>query len=118
MGVPYADISNLHRWEGAKQSEVHCRGNCWYRPYKTRQEKSVHPAEFPETLPDSCIRLHGVPAENGSVFVVCDPFCGTGATAWAAANLGLSFIGFDINREYLEEAMRRLQAIGVTADLK
>lgn len=119
LGVPYADVSNIARWEGAKQSELHCRGNCWFLPYKTKREKTLHPAEFPVALPDSCLRLHGLAKdeEDRAAFVVCDPFCGTGASALAAARLGLSFIGFDISREYLEEAQRRLQAVGVTARL-
>jgi site-specific DNA-methyltransferase (adenine-specific) len=37
-------------------------------------------------------------------FVVLDPFCGIGSTAVACKRLGISFIGFDIEKRYLAEA--------------
>jgi tRNA G37 N-methylase Trm5 len=37
--------------------------------------------------------------------VVLDPFCGIGSTAIACMRLGGSFIGFDINQGYLDEAI-------------
>jgi site-specific DNA-methyltransferase (adenine-specific) len=120
LGVPYTDESNLKRWVGAQENKLHCRGNSWYLPYETKQEKGIHPATFPMALPDACLRLHGYPSDEDAraSFVVWDPFCGTGASALAAARVGLSFVGCDINRDYLEEAVRRLQAVGVTADLQ
>jgi len=43
--------------------------------------------------------------------VVLDPFIGSGTTAVAAKNLGLNYIGIDINPEYVDIALRRLGKI-------
>lgn len=112
VGVPYADPSNLKRWDKAKENELHCKGNLWYLPYKTKQRKGIHPATFPTEVPDHCLRLHGIPKpDQRESFLVCDPFCGTGATAIAAVNHGLPFVGFDINEAYLLEAVQKIKQI-------
>lgn len=41
--------------------------------------------------------------------VVLDPFVGSGTTAVAAKKLGLSYIGIEVNQEYVEIAERRLR---------
>jgi site-specific DNA-methyltransferase (adenine-specific) len=44
-----------------------------------------------------------------------DPFVGIGSSAVAAARLGVSFVGFDLDREYLRVAAQRVrQEIGRT----
>jgi site-specific DNA-methyltransferase (adenine-specific) len=37
-----------------------------------------------------------------------DPFLGIGSTALASAKLGVSFIGFEIDKKYLNESLTRL----------
>ena len=114
IGVPHTDPSNLKRWESAARDQRHCRGNCWLLPYVTKQKKGEHPAEFPVTLPEFCLRLHGQPRPAWREdFLVCDPFCGTGASAVACAQMGIRFLGIDINCLYLLEATRRVQELGV-----
>ena len=49
-----------------------------------------------------CIKLHG------SAKLVVDPFTGIGSTAVAASRLGVSFVGFEIDREYLDLAIARI----------
>jgi site-specific DNA-methyltransferase (adenine-specific) len=39
---------------------------------------------------------------------VVDPFCGIGSTAVACKRLGISFVGFDIDKDYLNEAVNRV----------
>jgi site-specific DNA-methyltransferase (adenine-specific) len=39
-----------------------------------------------------------------------DPFLGIGSTAIASYNLGVSFIGFEIDKQYLDEAIFRLNS--------
>ncbi|HEV2448836.1 MAG TPA: DNA methyltransferase, partial [Thermoplasmata archaeon] len=63
-----------------------------------------HPAPFPPELPERCLRLHGL----SRVHRVVDPFVGIGASAIAAARLGLPFVGFDLDAEYLAETGRRI----------
>ncbi|MGB9815519.1 MAG: DNA methyltransferase, partial [Thermoplasmata archaeon] len=40
--------------------------------------------------------------------VVLDPFMGSGSTAVASIQLNRRFIGFEINREYYNMAMQRI----------
>ncbi len=106
IGVPYQDASNLTRWRRAGTG-LRCRGNVWFLPYATiqrRERDRPHPATFPEELPEWCFRLHGLERIRFAV----DPFVGLGSSAIAAARLGLPFLGFDIDPEYLAEAARRL----------
>ena len=111
IGVPYTDPSNLKRWSSSQENPLHCRGNCWYLPYTTRQTKNLHPAEFPIELPLNCLKLHGVPESDieRSNFTCLDPFCGTGATMLACTRLGISGTGFDLSHSYLEEAVNRIR---------
>jgi site-specific DNA-methyltransferase (adenine-specific) len=115
IGVPHTDPSNRKRWAAAKEHGLHCRGNCWLLPYATRQAKGLHPATFPESLPEHCIKLHGLPPDGlREGFTVCDPFNGLGATAVVAAFYGLDYVGFDLNADYLwQSALRVRRVIGI-----
>jgi site-specific DNA-methyltransferase (adenine-specific) len=108
LGVPYQDQSNISRWRAGAEG-VRCRGNTWFIPYETIQRRDrdrPHPATFPAKLPEQCIRLHGL----SRVSLVMDPFTGLGSTAVACARLGVKFVGSDIDRLYLEEAVERMEA--------
>jgi len=108
IGVPYKDKSNIGRWPGVRQDQ-RCRGNVWFIPYKTTRGKKQHPAPFPSELPEMCIKLHGLEKTK----VVLDPFMGIGNTAIACAKLGIDFIGFEINREYIDIARSRLPGLTI-----
>ncbi|RPJ53572.1 MAG: site-specific DNA-methyltransferase [Methanobacteriota archaeon] len=104
-GVRYQDKSNIGRWKAA-ETDLRERGNTWFIPYETVQRSRPHPTTFPVRLPEMCIRLHGY--EAGSL--VLDPFMGTGTTAAACIRLGVDYIGFEIDPEYLaiaEETIER-----------
>jgi site-specific DNA-methyltransferase (adenine-specific) len=108
IGVRYQDQSNVGRWRAAA-SGVRCRGNTWFIPYDTIQNRETdrpHPATFPPKLPEMCLRLHG----RERIRVVADPFLGLGSTAVACAQLGLSFIGIEMDEAYLKEAVERTRA--------
>ncbi|MBI4888226.1 MAG: site-specific DNA-methyltransferase [Acidobacteria bacterium] len=105
VGVRYQDASNIGRWRAAA-SGVRCRGNTWFIPYDTIQDREKdrpHPATFPPKLPEMCLRLHGL----DRIRTVADPFLGLGSTAVACAQLGLSFIGIEMDRRYLDQAIAR-----------
>ena len=107
LGVPYQDASNIARWRSGG-SNRRCRGNTWFIPYETIQSRDKdrpHPATFPPRVPEYCLRLHGL-ARLG---LVMDPFLGLGSSAIAAAQLGVEFIGVEIDRHYLEEAVDRVR---------
>jgi site-specific DNA-methyltransferase (adenine-specific) len=103
VGIPYQDKTNIGRWKAAKEDRRD-RGNTWFIPYETIQNKSErpHPATFPVKLPEMCVKVHG-----GAKMVV-DPFTGIGSTAVAAMRLGIPFVGFEIDKEYLDAAIARL----------
>ncbi|HEV8405850.1 MAG TPA: site-specific DNA-methyltransferase [Nitrososphaera sp.] len=103
VGIPYQDKTNIGRWKAAKEDRRD-RGNTWFIPYETIQSKSErpHPATFPVKLPEMCIKLHG------DAKMVVDPFTGIGSTAVAAVRLRTPFVGFEIDKEYLDTAIARL----------
>jgi len=103
IGVPYADKSNIKRWKSVK-GDLRGRGNVWYIPYETVQSKKEHPAAFPKKLPEMCIKLHSYDKDT----VVLDPFLGSGTTCMVAKQLGCKFLGFDIDKEYVEISKKKL----------
>ncbi|MGI0055508.1 MAG: DNA-methyltransferase [Thermoplasmata archaeon] len=108
LGVAYQDPSNVRRW-GTGGGARRCRGNTWFLPYATIQQRSrdrPHPASFPPELAEWCVRLHG----RARVRRWADPFVGIGSSAVAAVRIGRSFAGFDIDRRYLAVARRRVRA--------
>ena len=105
IGVPYQDKTNIGRWKRATR-DLRDRGNTWFIPYETIWDKAQrpHPSSFPSKLPEMCIKLHGV----SRCRVVLDPFIGIGSTALASIRSGVSCIGFDIDKSYLEICKQRL----------
>ena len=99
FAVPYQDKSNIGRYSDQDKRD---RGNSWFIPYKTIQNKDErsHPAVFPVNLPSYCIKLHGY-NENTIVY---DPFMGIGTTALACIDLGVNYLGTEINKEYIKIA--------------
>jgi site-specific DNA-methyltransferase (adenine-specific) len=110
LGVPYQHKSNIARWAHTGGRDRRCRGNTWFIPYETiqrREKERPHPATFPVELATNCILLHGLTRTQSML----DPFLGIGNSAIAAQRSGLaSFIGFEIDEEYLREAQRRCEA--------
>lgn len=66
-------------------------------------EKTEHPCQYPIDLVN---RLVLAMSNEGDI--VLDPFMGSGTTAVAARNNNRKFIGFEIERKYVEIANRRL----------
>jgi site-specific DNA-methyltransferase (adenine-specific) len=108
LGVPYQDKSNITRWSHTGGKDLRCRGNTWFVPYETiqsRENERPHPATFPVQLAEWCIRLHGI----SRIEAMLDPFLGIGNSAVAAQRCGVKkFIGFEIDKTYLDEATRRI----------
>jgi len=99
IGVPYQDKSNIQRWKASKRG-IRDRGDTWFVPYKTIQARArdrPHPASFPYKLPMMCIKLHGV----RNTKLVLDPFMGIGSTAVACMKLGIDYIGFEVDEDYI-----------------
>ncbi|EAH5233869.1 site-specific DNA-methyltransferase, partial [Campylobacter coli] len=47
-----------------------------------------------------------VPKQTNNIII--DPFMGSGTTALACKNLGIPYIGFELNEEYIKIANMRL----------
>lgn len=63
-----------------------------------------HPAPFPEQIP---WRLIVLLTKNGDM--VLDPMNGSGQTTKIAHNLNRKYLGFDVRKEYVVEAKKRLK---------
>jgi len=71
---------------------------------KTESAKKIgHPAPFPVELPHRLIQLYTFRGD-----VILDPFMGSGSTAIAALNSSRSYIGYDIDPEYIKLAEERI----------
>jgi len=62
-----------------------------------------HPAPFPEELPYRLIQLYSFKDD-----IVLDPFMGSGTTAVAALKSDRKFVGYEISKEYIELAEKRI----------
>jgi len=69
----------------------------------TKPFKEAHFATYPEDLIEPMIKA-GCP-EKG---VVLDPFMGAGTTALVALKQNKKFIGFELNKEYIDISMKRI----------
>lgn len=111
IGVPFMHKSNLKSRgpEKREKPDKRCRGNSWFVPYETiqnKKERGGHPASYPVELAEMCIKLA---CGDKKDCLVLDPFLGTGTTLVAAKRLGLNGTGIDINTEFLEYARTRLE---------
>jgi site-specific DNA-methyltransferase (adenine-specific) len=76
----------------------------WTMP--TESAKRVgHPAPFPEELPYRLIQLYSYKND-----IILDPFVGSGTTALVALKSERRYIGYDVDKEYVKLAERRLRA--------
>jgi DNA modification methylase len=66
--------------------------------------KIGHPAPFPVELPYRLIQLYTFEEE-----VVLDPFIGSGQAAIAAIKTKRHYVGYDINKDYVKLAERRIK---------
>lgn len=111
VGVPYVYKSNIKRFAHTKGSDLRCKGNCWYIPYNTiqdKRERGYHPATFPERLVGDCIKLHGYTKDT----VVLDPFCGSGTTLYVAKELNVNAVGIELDKAYVKHVRKNLMGVG------
>jgi len=74
--------------------------------FPAERAKSVgHPAPFPIELPRRLIELYTFEGD-----VVLDPFCGSGSTCIAAKLSGRVYVGYDVKKQYVELAEKRIRA--------
>ncbi|GBD89167.1 DNA adenine methyltransferase YhdJ [bacterium BMS3Abin03] len=66
-------------------------------------KKIGHPAPFPEELPDRLIKLYSFKND-----IILDPFVGSGTTCISALKNKRNFVGYDVNKDYVKLAERRI----------
>lgn len=70
-----------------------------------KNKSNKHRAAFPLLLPQTIIHYF-----TNSGGVILDPFLGSGTTAIAAIKEGRHYIGFELNREYYNDAEKQINA--------
>ena len=70
-----------------------------------------HPAPFPEELPNRLIKLFSFTND-----IVIDPFMGSGTTAIAAIKNNRNFVGYEINKEYINLANNRILNLKINSE--
>ena len=63
-----------------------------------------HPAPFPEELPYRLIQLYSFKHD-----IILDPFMGSGTTAISALKSDRNYVGYEISKEYIELAEKRIE---------
>lgn len=93
-----------------------CKGNV-FEPRELKNhaghEINKHPTQKPLELSRKLIKS-AMPKKNGVVLV---PFVGTGSECVAAKELGQSYIGFEINPDYVRTAEKRIAGIRIKQSL-
>ena len=67
-------------------------------------KKVGHPAPFPIELPKRLIEFYSFESD-----IILDPFMGSGTSALAALELNRYFVGYEIQKEYVELANKRIK---------
>lgn len=93
---------------GSQDEEGHSLPAHWRigAPRKVEKAMGKHPTQKPIELLDRIIRCSTNPGD-----LVVDPFCGSGTTGIAALPLERTFIGIDLDADYLELAKSRYLAL-------
>lgn len=87
-----------------KIKEIGVRFNVWTDAVaSSTDERTGHPAMFPESLVKDHIRTWSNPND-----LILDPFMGSGTTLRAAKDLGRKAIGIEIEERYCEIAAKRM----------
>ena len=106
--LSYDDISDLPDKLETKKLDIDVNEfftNIW--SFGTESAKAVnHPAPYRVELPYRLIKMF---TKQGDL--ILDPFIGAGTTAIAAIITRRKFVGYDINKEYVENALRRIDEL-------
>lgn len=70
-----------------------------------KEREGWHGCQMPEQLLGRIIR-----ASSNEGEVVMDPFAGSGTTLAVAKKLGRKYVGFEMSKQYFDQAERRLKA--------
>ena len=97
---------------GGKKDKLHPFGplvsDVWTDIHRIKHNKKrdPHPCQLPIHLLDRIILLS---TDEGDI--VLDPFSGTGTTAISAKRLGRTYIGFELDKEYVEISRKKIEVV-------
>lgn len=103
-GLTHEYILQFGKFNKSGRAYLHCK------PLKSSVIKAfpdsdlIHPCPYPITIASTLVERS---SEEGET--ILDPFMGSGTTALAALSLGRSFVGIELNPEYRDIALRRLE---------
>lgn len=103
----------LNAWEAivvGKRPSAYWGSTYTHNIFKYQAPKGkerIHPTQKPLRLIRDLIKLT---TKKGDV--VLDPFMGSGTTAVACKNLGRHYIGFEIDKKYCKQAIKRVDSTG------
>jgi modification methylase len=86
----------------SKEEFLEYTKSVWQMPAE-RAKRVGHPAPFPVELPRRLIQLFTFEGD-----VVLDPFCGSGSTCIAAKNAKRVYVGYELKKEYIALAQKRI----------
>jgi len=101
MSKPGHPYTHKRVWTPEQREAI---GDFW--SISTKPFKGAHFAVYPEEI---CVKPIKSSCPPGGI--VLDPMCGSGTTLVVAKKLGMNYIGFDINPNYVEMAKKRLSEI-------
>ncbi|MGH8014900.1 MAG: DNA-methyltransferase [Candidatus Zixiibacteriota bacterium] len=85
-----------------KDEFMECTRSVW--TFKAESARKVgHPAPFPIELPLRLMKLYTYESE-----IILDPFMGSGQTAIAALSSNRHYIGYDLDKQYVKLATKRI----------
>jgi len=93
----------IRNFSGVADKEYHVRNRRSVWNITTKPFSDAHFAVMPEALVEPCI-LAGCPLGG----IVLDPFAGSGTVGVVAVKNGRSFIGVELNKEYVTMANKRI----------
>jgi len=105
----------LNAWEAAiigKKAGAHFAGRCQHNIFKYQAPKGknrIHPTQKPVNLIKDLILLT---TKGGDL--ILDPFSGSGTTAVACIETKRSYIGFEIDKNYYEASLKRINGTPVS----
>ena len=101
----YTDIPYLIEGGGSGQSEFENKWK-WYMSSVNQRDKEKY--GHPTCKPLGLVKRHLKHACTNDM-VVFDPFLGSGTTAVACKQLGINYLGFELDKEYYQTALNRLK---------
>jgi len=88
--------------ERSATDETRNRRSVWAVP--TKPFTAAHFAVMPEALAEPCVLAGSSPGD-----IVLDPFSGSGTVGVVALRHGRTFIGIELNPDYIDIAMKRIE---------